>query len=106
MSLPILDVAIGISFVYLLLALICTTVNEMLAGMRKTRARFLDLGIYRLLGDDQELKKKLYQHPLIRSLTRNEENVCPSYISSGNFATALMDVLAGSEKPLTDVQAV
>lgn len=31
-SMPILDVAIGLSFFYLLLGLICTTVNEMIAG--------------------------------------------------------------------------
>src|SRR5213078_4022790 len=106
MSLPILEVAIGISFVYLLLALICTTVNEMLAGWKKTRARFLDEGIKRLLGDDEALKKSLYRHPLIKSGARSDESVCPSYITNENFATALMDVLSGPNKPLTDVTAV
>jgi hypothetical protein len=33
----VLDVAIGLIFVYLLLALICTTINEWLAGILKTR---------------------------------------------------------------------
>src|SRR5437764_6597955 len=95
MSLPILDVAIGISFVYLLLALICTTINEMIAGWKKSRAKFLDEGITRLLGDDKALKESLYQHPLIRSLARSDEKVCASYISNTNIATALMDVLSG-----------
>ena len=50
--LPALDVAIGLTFVYLLLSLICTTVNEFIAGKRGTRAKFLDRGITRLLGND------------------------------------------------------
>src|SRR3954464_9260734 len=95
MSLPILDVAIGISFVYLLLALICTTVNEMLAGLWKTRARFLDRGITRLLNDDKELKRKIYDHPLIRSLSPTETSSCPSYLPARAFATALTEVLRG-----------
>jgi hypothetical protein len=100
-----LDVAIGISFVYLLLALICTTVNEMLAGWRKSRARFLDRGITRLLGNDEKLKEELYAHPLIRSLASSEK-VCPSYIPADKFATALMDILSGPGNSATDVAAV
>ena len=105
-SMPILDVAIGLSFFYLLLGLICTTLNEMLAGARKTRAKFLDKGIDRLLGDDSELKKKLYQHALIRSLSTGDKEICPSYIPADKFATALLDIVSGQDKPLTDVKAV
>jgi hypothetical protein len=106
MSLPILDVAIGVSFIYLLLALICTTVNEMLAGWMKTRARFLDRGIARLLGNDDALKRALYAHPLIQSLSSSDAAGCPSYIPSSKFATALMDILSGPGRSLTDVAAV
>lgn len=105
-SMPILDVAIGLSFFYLLLGLICTTINEMIAGWRKTRARFLDKGIDRLLGSDPELKRKLYQHPLIKSLAPSDTEICPSYIPADKFATALLDVLSGQDKPLTDIRAV
>jgi len=45
----VLDVAIGLIFVYLLLGLICTTVNEWLAQLFKTRAATLKEGIRRLL---------------------------------------------------------
>ena len=105
-SMPILDVAIGLSFFYLLLGLICTTVTEMIAGWRKTRAHFLDRGIDRLLGSDTELKKKLYQHPLIRSLAPSDQAICPSYIPADKFATVLLDIISGQDKPLTDVKAV
>jgi hypothetical protein len=45
----VLDVAIGLGFVYLLLGLICTTVNEWFAQLFKTRASTLKEGIRRLL---------------------------------------------------------
>jgi len=105
-SFPILDVAIGLSFFYLLLGLICTTVNEMIAAWRGTRAKYLDEGINRLLGGDAALKKELYQHPLILSMARSDKVDCPSYIPSGKFATALLDILSGPGAPLTNVAAV
>jgi hypothetical protein len=45
----VLDVAIGLVFVYLVLGLMCTTVNEWLAQLFKTRAATLREGIRRLL---------------------------------------------------------
>ena len=45
----VLDVAVGLIFVYLLLGLMCTTVNEWLAQLFKTRAATLKEGIRRLL---------------------------------------------------------
>jgi hypothetical protein len=45
----VLDVAIGLIFIYLLLGLMCTTVNEWLAQLFKTRAATLKEGIRRLL---------------------------------------------------------
>ncbi len=105
-SMPILDVAIGLSFFYLLLGLICSTVNEMIAAKLKTRAKFLDQGIDRLLGCDPHLKSELYRHPMISSLAPNNQEVCPSYIPAEKFATALLDIVSGADKPLTDVDAI
>jgi hypothetical protein len=45
----VLDVAVGLIFVYLLLGLMCTTVNEWLAQLFDTRAATLKEGIRRLL---------------------------------------------------------
>src|SRR5277367_4330760 len=45
----VLDVAIGLVFVYLVLGLMCTTVNEWLAQLFKTRAATLKEGIRQLL---------------------------------------------------------
>jgi len=104
-SMPILDVAIGLSLYYLLLGLVCTTVNEMTAAFFNTRSVYLMRGIDRLLGNDSELRKKLLSHPLIRSLAENDGKL-PSYIPSAGFAIALLDILSGAGKPHTDTAAV
>jgi hypothetical protein len=105
MNLPILDVAIGICFIYLLLGLICTTVNEMISGWLKTRAKFLEQGIGRLLGNDA-LKRALYDHPLIRTLAAKDGARLPSYIPAERFVTALTDVLTGPGKSPSDLAAL
>lgn len=94
MNNPILEVAIGISFIYLLLALMCTTANEMIAGWLNIRAKTLEQGIERMLGT-KELKDKLYQHPLIKSMAENDKSI-PSYIPADKFATALVSQLGGA----------
>ncbi|MFL6351304.1 MAG: hypothetical protein ACJ74Z_05585 [Bryobacteraceae bacterium] len=48
---PILEVAIGMLFFYLLLSLICTALNEMIEAWLKNRAYDLERGIRRLLDD-------------------------------------------------------
>jgi hypothetical protein len=45
----VLDVAIGLIFIYLMLGLMCTTINEWFAQLFKTRAATLKEGIRRLL---------------------------------------------------------
>jgi hypothetical protein len=50
-SSPVLEVAIGMIFFYLLLSLICTALNEMIEAWLKNRAWNLELGIRRLLDD-------------------------------------------------------
>jgi hypothetical protein len=104
-GLPILEVAIGLSFIYLLLALICTAVNETIAGITGRRAGFLEKGIDSLIGDDPDLKKKLFDHPLIASLGP-KKNAKPSYLPASKFALALMDIATGSGKDAGDAQAL
>jgi hypothetical protein len=103
-GLPVLDVAIGLVFVYLLLALICTTLNEIVATVAKRRPSFLDKGLTQMLGT--ELKRELYQHPLVSSLSSDPKKVCPSYIPAETFSLALRDVLTGEGKSPNDLKAL
>ena len=88
---PILDVAIGMIFVYLLLSLICSAANELLEAKLKNRAKDLEAGIRNLLGD-KGLADKIYSHDLISGLFSADKGK-PSYIPAQTFALALMNTV-------------
>jgi len=89
-----LDVVIGMVFIYLLLSIICTAANEMIAGLFALRARNLAKGIKNLLADNRVkgLDELFYDHPLIKSLYRGKKK--PSYIPDHTFAVAFLDGVA------------
>ena len=75
-SSAILDVAIGIAFVYLFLSLICSVVNEGIAALLSLRSKNLVRGIDSLLSgsmlkDNQPIVELLYSHGLIRGLYKD-----------------------------------
>lgn len=91
---PVLDVVIGLAFVYLLLALICTTVMEWIAQIGKTRGRMLESSVQQLLDEkspNAAITTAFFQHPLIQALRSPKRP--PSYIPGTVFAKALRDVL-------------
>ena len=47
----LLEVAIGVIFVYLLLSLLCSAFSELIESFVKYRARYLEKGIGKLLND-------------------------------------------------------
>jgi hypothetical protein len=107
----LLDIAIGLIFVYLLLSLICSALNEIIEAWLKKRATDLERGIAELLLDPEGKKgmlQDLYKHPLISGLFKGDyksslekklwDNITnrtnlPSYIPPRNFALALMDIV-------------
>jgi hypothetical protein len=75
-SSAILDVAIGIAFVYLFLSLICSVINEAIAAIFSLRSKNLVAGIDSLLSgsklqDDRPIVELLYSHGLIRGLYKD-----------------------------------
>jgi hypothetical protein len=87
----VLDVFIGIVFVYLILSIMCTAANEMIASLFAMRARNLAKGISNLLADNRikGLDELFYDHPLIKSLYRGKRK--PSYIPDHTFSLAFLD---------------
>lgn len=106
----ILEVALGLFFVYFLLSIVCSAVNEYVALVLNSRAQDLEIGMRNLLRDP-DVVSRMRVHPLIKDLTKSRyvlkavdlvtgghRDTLPSYIPSRLFALALLDVLA----PLKD----
>lgn len=115
MSFAGLDVVLGLIFVYLVLSLVCTGINETFASMFAWRPRLLREGVRSLLDDPQGtgIAGKVEEHPLIQSLVRSRRRDprrwkegtvprlvgwwrhgrYPSYLPSRQFVTALLDVV-------------
>ena len=96
----VLDVAIGLVFVFLLLSLICSAANELIELVLKKRAQDLERGIRELIGDSANTDafvSGIYNHGLVNSLFRGKydskkKKLLPSYIPARNFALALIAV--------------
>jgi hypothetical protein len=113
---PALDVAIGLLFLYVVLALVCSTVNEAISTAFGMRARFLQLGLLNLLSaapnptaEGKDTLKRFYRHPLVQTLVRPKRGLdpatdpteptkwwrkppYPSYLPSRTFVAALTDL--------------
>ena len=91
----ILEVVIGMVFLYLLISLLCSAVKEMISQILKLRAKNLEAGLTNLLRSDKDqLVSEVYKHALIEGLSK--EGGKPSYIPAKNFALALMDIMSGN----------
>jgi hypothetical protein len=116
---PALDVAIGLSFVFFVLALACSGINEAISSSLRWRAQDLERGLWELLRDPERAGKEataaldgLKKHPLIAPMLYPKNKVdgeaapiqqtesghlrtssktdFPSYIPSRTFAAALL----------------
>lgn len=118
---PALDVAIGLVFLYVVVALVCTTVNEAISTAVGLRARFLQLGLLNLLSGSVkttaagiQTARRFYGHALVQGLIRpgrGPDPVAdptamtrwwhrppyPSYLPSRTFVAALTDLAETSE---------
>lgn len=109
----LLEVAIGVVFIYLLVSLVCSAANEILEGWLKNRATDLERGIREMFGPGDPktplIMVSLYNNPMVNCLFKGKyddakEQVgrlrdflrkgpdLPSYIPATSFALALMDV--------------
>lgn len=110
----ILEVIIGLVFIYMVLSLLVSAVVEYLEMWLRKRGRLLRFGLLELLKDQRDagghetLVDALYLNPLIYALYKGKPNAgramwggnLPSYIPPNTFVLALIDELAkqrGSE---------
>jgi len=108
----VLDVAIGMAFVYLLLSLIASVVQEMLAAFMQLRAANLERGLRSLfsgdsLGSEMDLVNCIYDHGLVRGLysdPKRDSGKLPSvFRRMMDWVRVMMRRVIGisADKPLT-----
>ena len=88
-----IDVGLGLMFIYLVLSLVCTGINEFLAGIFQRRRRNLVKGLKFILthDDHSNLVRDFKAHPLIQSLYGKKFQT--SYIPPKVFSSVLVDLL-------------
>jgi hypothetical protein len=114
MLLPVLDVAIGIVFVFLLFSLVVTALNEVVLSKLDLRARFLKEGLSELLQSSSKTAEgklairlhDFFQHGLISSLSRSKYDPkakgtkgVPSYIPGKSFVLTLLSLVTEGKDP-------
>lgn len=122
-----LEVAIGMSFLFLSVSFICSAIKEWLEGIFKWRAMDLERALRTLLTDpDGSTTSQLLRHPMLDSLFQghydpsqlrsswltpgknsmhirlSKRRNLPSYIPSAQFAVALLDCVARGPIPAGD----
>lgn len=130
---PALEVAIGIVFLYFVLALVCSSINEAISTIFGLRARFLQAGLVNLLSgkssDGVATLKGIFNSPLLHALIRpgyelgDEVNKAswtdptrlkqwfkgprpsPAYIPSRTFVSALTGLAADLQERLADAES-
>jgi hypothetical protein len=123
----ILDVFIGLIFIYLLYSLLATVIQELIATYLGLRAKTLAKGIARMLDDEipqqegrnlflrlnsllmrilgisyvssknKDLSNIFYEHPLIKYLGSGKNLNKPAYLTGQNFAKVMTDLLRGDQ---------
>ena len=107
----ILDVAIGLAYIFLLVSLLVTAATEALSGWLKWRSEHLWRGLEQLL-QSEDARNEVYNHPLIKGLARvsvvtpewNNGRSGPSYIPSRTFALAVIDILRRPHRFVDNLQ--
>lgn len=104
----IIDIIITLSFIYLLLALIVSTVGEIINTLIRSRSLFLQEALKSLFdniapatkGADTPVYNIICNNPFINIL-KGKGGKFPSYIPANNIALAVLDMLNPAKENLT-----
>jgi hypothetical protein len=100
----ILEVALGLVFIWFGLSLASMYIQEWLVGKLGWRSSMLEAYLTNLLADPG-LAAQFYAHPLIQGLHSGADgDQKPSYIPSAQFSTALIDMIRDAPKEASLIQ--
>jgi hypothetical protein len=93
-----LDVLIGLFFMYFLLSIVCSAINESISSVLNLRAKYLERGVRTLFVRDENMRE-FYSHWRVRALIKPPGLIFkaprkPSYLPSRTFALTLLDTFA------------
>jgi hypothetical protein len=97
----VIDVIIGLVFVYILLSLLVAQVNQIIANALNIRARQLRTRVEALLFDP-DIQERVLAHPIIGLIrpsqvpneTRNQRTLPVTRLAASNFSKALLNILS------------
>jgi hypothetical protein len=111
----ILEVAIGLSFLYFVLSVVCSSITEFVASLSLWRAKDLEKALVDILGSG-ELFRSVTSHPLVTALGHNDRRSRqrttgstsptsaptvpgrPAYLPANTFALALLDSVVNPDR--------
>ncbi|HLE91276.1 MAG TPA: hypothetical protein VI753_09010 [Anaerolineales bacterium] len=97
----LIEVAIGVLFVWILLAAITSAVQDWISQLFKWKSDMLEESIGNILANDN-LKKEFYNHPLIMSLHSQGGKRKPSKVPSKQFTSVVFDMLIKAAEENSD----
>lgn len=94
-----LDILIGLFTVFLLFSTICTAIVEAIAAWRGVRSKNLESALKEFISGNpagnNNVVTQFYDHPLIKSLSKNEDGR-PSYIPAKTFRQVIESLVMGA----------
>lgn len=99
----IIEVIIGLAFVYILLSLLVAQINEIISNIMNLRARTLRRRVEALIFDEQ-LQERVLAHPVVgivrppigvdRDKSRDERTARVTNVAANSFAKAMVNILS------------
>ena len=96
---PILDLVVGMIFIYFLLSIICSSAVELWSSLRRVRARVLERWLENIFQENalkadgtpsgKTVGQAIMDHCMVTVLSGTKKS--PEYIDSQNFVSALLD---------------
>jgi len=105
-----LEVIIGMVFIYLLLSLLATTLNELTAAWRGWRGFYMEEALKKILNyaEDPKLFEKFTGSAFFNQLRKHKTLLrvsrAPSYLSSSTFASIFFKVLKNKDQSIQKVE--
>jgi hypothetical protein len=106
----ILEVAIGLVFVWLVISVATMTINEWISNLLNSRAKAMEKVITQMLAS-KDLTRQFYEYPLISNLYPRSKNPgkkprLPSYIPPVKFGATLFELVIQAGTDNSPVQAI